>query len=546
MKKRLILLALLSGVMLWAAWPVNGFAPLLFVAFIPMLFVEDYIHQNREKFGRVGLFNRAYLAFFVWNILTTWWIYYASFFGAAMAIIFNALFMALVFQLFHSTRKYLTDTQSYAALITYWIAWEYIHLDWDLTWPWFTFGNGFASWTGMIQWYEFTGTFGGSLWVLLVNVLIYRLIKHYFIDIAPKNKKFYLRVLGISMLIIIPVVISKIIYSNYTEKYDPRQIVVVQPNIDPYNEKFGGMSFTDQMNRILALADQKVSTETDFIVAPETAIPHGVWENDMSNIWSFDTIRGFISRSKKLKVVIGMTSRRVFEEGETISSTARKFKNEEIYYDEYNTALFLDNYNSIQLYHKSKLVPGVEKMPFPALFKQIESFAIDMGGTVGSLGTQDERSVFVPLDDSAKIAPVICYESIYGEFVAKYVRNGAAFIFIITNDGWWDDTPGYKQHCELARLRAIETRRSIARAANTGISCFIDQRGDVFLRTKWWEPAVINMDINANYAITFYVAHGDYIARICLMLSAILLLYSIILRIERRLGRSRTRNRSPQ
>jgi apolipoprotein N-acyltransferase len=163
----------------------------------------------------------------------------------------------------------------------------------------------------------------------------------------------------------------------------------------------------------------------------------------------------------------------------------------------------------IQLFHKSKLVPGVEKMPYPQLFGFLQDLAIDMGGTSGSLGVQDEPSVFS--SSIGKVAPVICYESVYGEYVAEYILKGAQWIAIITNDGWWGNTPGYRQHVQYARLRAVEVRRSIARSANTGVSCFINQCGDISQATPYWQDAVINQSINKNNEITFYAKHGDYI-----------------------------------
>ena len=180
-----------------------------------------------------------------------------------------------------------------------------------------------------------------------------------------------------------------------------------------------------------------------------------------------------------------------------------------------------------QLYHKSKLVPGVEMMPFPRLLKPLEKFAINLGGMSGSNATQKERSVFSSADKSIKVAPVICYESIYGDFLTGYIRNGANFIFIITNDGWWENTAGHKQHFQYARLRAIETRRSIARSANTGISGFINQRGDIILPTKYWTPDVIEFTINANNYKTFYARFGDYLGKISFYLTLIMLLVHV-------------------
>ncbi len=209
------------------------------------------------------------------------------------------------------------------------------------------------------------------------------------------------------------------------------------------------------------------------------------------------------------------------------TTTARKFKLSEGFYDMYNTAMLIDNKGSIQLYHKSKLVPGVEKMPYPAIFGFLENFSIDLGGASGSLGSQDERAVFLT-SGGVPIAPSICYESIYGEFMSEYINNGGEVIFIITNDGWWADTPGYRQHMHYARLRAVENRRAIARSANTGISCFINQRGDITKKSTWWVEDVLKETINLNKELTFYTRYGDYIARISLFISVIMVLYFLV------------------
>jgi apolipoprotein N-acyltransferase len=212
-------------------------------------------------------------------------------------------------------------------------------------------------------------------------------------------------------------------------------------------------------------------------------------------------------------LVTGASSYRHYKKWETPSPTARKNRQGNYFYDSYNTALQLDTTELVQYSHKSKLVPGVERMPTWAGF--LEKYAIDLGGMTGSLGRDTIQHVFENHYSGMKIAPSICYESVYGEYMGEFVKKGAQLIFIITNDGWWRDTPGHRQHCSYARLRAIESRRSIARSANTGISCFVNQRGDMFQATKYWEPAAIKQTINANTELTFYTLHGDYIARIC-------------------------------
>ena len=198
-----------------------------------------------------------------------------------------------------------------------------------------------------------------------------------------------------------------------------------------------------------------------------------------------------------------------------------------LFYDIYNTALQIDSSLQLPYYHKSKLVPGVERMPYPQFIKFLGDKAIALGGIEGSLGTQKERTVFYN-KDSVGIAPVICFESVFGEYVSDYVSNGAELIFIITNDGWWGNTSGYQQHCLYGKLRSIETRRSIARSANTGISCFINQHGDISQPTEWREDAVLNATLLANDDKTFYVEFGDYLARVALWISGFLILMTLV------------------
>ena len=167
----------------------------------------------------------------------------------------------------------------------------------------------------------------------------------------------------------------------------------------------------------------------------------------------------------------------------------------------------------MQFYHKSKLVPGAESLPFASALSFLKPVFEHLGGATGSYGSQVEPGVFYS-QSGIGVAPAICYETIWGEWIAGSVRKGAQFIAIITNDGWWEDTPGKDQHLDYAKLRAIETRRWVCRSANTGISAFINQRGDIVQQTKWWVKTAIKQDINLSSDLTFYVLHGDYLAEI--------------------------------
>ena len=122
------------------------------------------------------------------------------------------------------------------------------------------------------------------------------------------------------------------------------------------------------------------------------------------------------------------------------------------------------------------------------------------------------------------IGCAICYESVYGEFCTGYAKKGARALTIITNDAWWGDTPGYRQHLSYASLRAIETRRDIARCGNTGISAFINQRGDVVSQSHWWERETLEGTVYLNNVQTFFVKNGDIAGRAATLLFLLLLL----------------------
>ncbi len=534
-KKHLLLLSLLSGLLLALAWPRDGWAGLMFIAFIPFLFIEDHISRNRKDFHRFAVLVYTYPGFLVWNALTTWWIWNSTEVGAIGALLANSFFMALVFNLYSFTKRQVYGREhGYFILPFYWMSFEYWHLNWDMSWPWLNLGNAFAGSPTWVQWYEYTGTFGGTLWVLLLNILLYR-----FITLGWKGRKFWKDKLvwgsAAAILLFVPLIISFSMYNAYREEQRPVSVLVTQANIDPYTEQYT-LSPLEVVDRNLDLAETIVDPETDFVVCPESSIQEPIWEHRYDARPSLQHIRNFIADHPQLTVVIGASTFKEYFEGEEVSYTARRFRDADAYYDAYNTVFFIDTTGNYEVYHKSKLTPGVEKMPFPKYLGFLENFAIDLGGTVGSLGTDEERKVFVAKRDSLRVSAVICYESVYGEFFARFARNGAELIFIVTNDGWWGDTPGHRQHFSYSRLRAIETRRSIARSANTGISAFVNQRGDVLWESEYWVPAVMKHDLNANSRVTFYARNGDYLARISAFISVMLLLIAISMGLRKRGG----------
>lgn len=525
-KKHIFLLLALSSILLSLPWFRQFSGLILFIAFLPLLILERVLYENRDSNKSSLALLYSTVVFVFWNIVTTFWIYNATLFGAIAAVVIGSFLMSMAFWLFHITHRKLGHGFGYFAFITYWVGYEHLYLNGELSFPWLSLGNGFAKDIRLIQWYEFTGSTGGTPWILLINVLLFLIVWHL---IQKGNVRGRITELVlVAFLIIVPITYSFIRFSQYKEKNDPKEFVVVQPNIDPYNNKFEGMSNAQQLEIMLQLADSLTSAETDYVVGPETALNDNIWENNPGLNRSINKIEDFVSHHPTVKFIIGLTSHYEYTKEETPSTTARQFADSDRHYDIYNASIQIDSTSKYQLYHKSKLVVGVEKVPFPRLLKNIESLIIDLGGTTGGYGTQPERSTLNDISGTTKIGTLICYESVYGDFVTGYIHNGANILLVITNDGWWGNTPGYKQLLSFTSLRAIETRRSIARSANTGISCFINQKGEISQATKWWVPAVIKGELNLNEEITFYVKHGDFMSRILSFFGIITILYTIV------------------
>ncbi len=532
MKKfHLIILSFLSSILFTIGWPVNGFPAFLFTAFIPLLIIEEYILKNRQNFNRFSVFFYTFPAFFIWNVATTWWIWNSTP-VATLAWAFNSMFMSMVMNVYHSVRKNLyRKSQGYFILIFLWITFEYIHLNWKLTWTWLNLGNGFAMNYQWIQWYEYTGALGGTFWIILINILIFKSLKPVLLKL-PDRKILLQNGLIAFALLLLPILISYFIYYRYSEKNNPINVIVCQPNLDPYSTQYSTPPL-EVIDLNLELAKSVWDQKPVFIVSPESAIQEDIWEQNLDGSPSLNKLKDFTSAFPEIKIIIGASTYRRYDEREKLPNSARFHKYGKFHYDSYNTAFFVDSTGKLQLHHKSNLTPGVEYMPSGGIFKLLEKYAIDLGGTVGTLGIDNDPIPFT-VNNSMKIGSIICYESIFGGFCADYVRKGANALFIITNDGWWGNTPGHKQHLSFASLRSIETRRSIARSANTGISCFVNQRGDIQQATKYWEQNVISQKINLNSKVTFYTRFGDYIGRISSFVSVLFILLTIVFGIKNR------------
>jgi apolipoprotein N-acyltransferase len=515
-----ILLAILSGFLFWIAWTPNDFTAAVFFAFIPLFIIEE-----KEK-SSYRFFLFIYLGLFTWNILTTWWIWNSTLVGGWLAIAVNSLLMFLPWWGYRKIKKQFNSSVSLIAFVFFWLSFEYLHQqDWGLSWPWLTIGNALAGNPSWIQWYSFTGTSGGTLWILLVNAFLYGGYIH-----TASEKIGWIRHATFAAILLFPVILSRGIEEKELKDFETasknisHNIVVVQPNIDPY-EKISSGNLSGQLHQLIELSKSRIDTNTRLLVWPETALFSygGIDESNIRNNSELQPLFNVLKAYPKLHLFTGIESYQIFPEKHSVYS--RPMEASGNYYEVYNGAMLADSTGALHFYHKSMLVPGVETLPGFLLFlgPVFEKF----GGTAGGYARQEIRTT-IPVKNDYIIAPAICYESIYGEYMSRYVKNGANLITVITNDGWWGNTPGHKQHMAYARLRAIETRKWVVRSANTGISCFINPLGMVEQSSPWWQPAALKHTIYTDERKTFFVQWGDWISKLALIFSSFIIFIFLI------------------
>lgn len=540
-----VLLTLISAMLLSVSWPTYGVPFFIFFALVPLLMMEHGVSKfSGYKRKSWIVFGLSYLCFIIWNIVTTGWLYGSknpdgshSLMAVLFPVLVNSLLYSLVFQCYHWYKNAQRTYWGLAFFIAIWMSFEKFHLNWELTWPWLNLGNVFSEYPKLVQWYDTLGATGGSFWILLINVFLFYTVRTW--EAGRKRKDLIKNSSIAALLIILPMIISLIKYNNFDEKpVGQVNVLLLQPELDPYNEKYLKDSLTIE-NDLLTLAEKNSKGKIDYYIAPETAIPGrgSISETGFEKSFLLNNVKDFLSKHPGSVFATGISSHRYYFNDKNLPQGAYQV-NSGVWVESYNSAVQIVPNQKVEVYHKGKLVPGVEIFPYMNVLKPILGDAmLNLGGTVASLGTDKERVAFTNPYNKGKIAPIICYESIYGEFVTDYVKKGANFLAIMTNDSWWGVTEGHKQLLSYARLRAIETRREIARSANSGISAHIDAKGEVLEDTFYGDQTALFAKINLYDQQTFYTRTGDFLSRLSIFALGFLLFYFLIKWFQRKMAK---------
>jgi apolipoprotein N-acyltransferase len=507
------------------------------------MLIEVRLVHIPEKLRRLPgywrAFKYAYVAFLVWNIGGCYWLLFTghglpdpsmrflSTIAGILALVLNPMLQSIPVLGFVFLRRRLAAPWALTGLVAFYISFEYLHLHWELTWSWLNLGHVFAAWPWYSQYLEFTGVLGASAFLLIAAALLFSWLR----SLNWRETYFYAP-RALAVLLVAPLVLWPLLTLPFRDIYQPTgslRVRVVQPNIDPYNDKFDDAPLEVQLQKLEALIAQPGLDTIDLVVLPETAIPRRVDDFTLNRnpalrpIWQ-------PAGNTRVAVLTGMVYYRIYNNNfDQLPVSARcaypdATSTTPMYcWDTWNAAtLFAPGVQAIP-YQKGKLVPFSERVPYMETLEMLKAYEIDLGGGFGSFGLPDSLHILHDANGTG-ILPIICYESIFGDHVRYLTAKGAHLLCVLTNDGWWKQSSGYLQHAAYARQRAIETRRWVARSANTGQSCFISPLGNLHQPTEWWVPTTIDRRIDLLKGQTFYTRYGDWLGQLAVILSLLLLL----------------------
>lgn len=495
-----ILWSALAGVLLGLSFsPFNAF-----IALFPAFTIILYLAQGTDSFRRA-----MYLTFpavLMWNIVASYWLTFATVAGGVAAILANAVIMTIPLALGgRFLRKNWNPILTAILVASAWVGYEFLHFRWDLAWPWLVAGNSMANYPYLIQYVSYTGVLGVSFWILSVSTFITILLQNH----TSRNNTYKVSAFAIIWFLLLPAVSLVMYYSIDFDSDSTVEVVVVQPNYDSYLPNAGYPDVDTPLREIIAITDSAMTSRTKFVFWPENALQADV-HGTTSRYPSLRMIE--YARIWNTTLVTGATWYNYYDKEGDIPPYSRYTSAGEPY-NIFNAALAYHPNGHIDTYEKANLVPIVERLPFYGFLSLLPGV-----NWVRWMG-YGKGSEVVNFTSGEITAPaMICYDSVFPNWVRRHVKDGADFIAVITNDGWWGDTSGHTQHFDFARIRAIETHRTVIRSANNGISGMILANGKVVSKTEYWTRTTLNLDVPLHSKITFYTRFGDWIGWLSLIL----------------------------
>lgn len=475
--------SLLTGILIGLSYPPTHLGFFAVIGFIPLF----HVILNSTPCSAA---KWAYLASVTANLISLYWIGLNS--GAAFWIVLLSMIAAVLYLgLFWAGFGWITafvhqrTGKGLVAATFFWVAMEFIRSFGTLGFPWINLALTQSTYLPVIQMLEVTGTYGISFWIILVNAALYGFL-------FPPTREKVSAVLPI-LIFLLPWVLGGIrLWTLKPPEGKSFSVAIVQPNVNPL-EKWDRSKKTELFALMDSLHTQANALKPDLVLWPEAALPAYLRLNTTARKPIMEKIR-----SSGIPLLTGTPDQ------------IRK-ENESTRY--YNSTILLKPDGTLTMYAKLKLVPFGEYVPFSNWL----TFLDKMNFGQGNFEQGKEFTVFEV--NSVKFSNMICYDSSFPSLAREFIRSGARFLTIQSNDGWWGVSSGPFQHFELARLRAVENRVPVVRSANTGISGYFLPSGKTLGKLSFNSAGIQLAEVTLSDRVSFYSRFGDVFAWMMVLLS---------------------------
>lgn len=513
-----------------------------------LLYLVLSSHRFRQAFGR------GYLVLVIFNEIALYWIsgWHSSDtflkIGGVVSVLLHPLFMMIPLFITYGLSK-IKKELALALFPLIWVGYEYFDNIWQFAFPWLELGNSETYNLGRIQFIEFTGVHGLTFMICIVSVMLYFVLsKIYSRQWKVSSIKSILSYVVILLILLLPNFYStyrlnSVDNTGYFNLKDSSKVVntcIVQTNTDPF-KKWGG-DHDQLLNTYIDGLHDGLKFDPDMLVLHETATPFYFLED--INLLKSKRFFDLVDSTKKY-LFMGIPHKYYYPDSLQAPSDSRITDGSKRRFDVFNSAILIEPgkyHKDLAIHQKVKLVPFSERIPYQEKVPFAKKW-LTWGVGISGWQMGNEQTIFELKNKekniNTKFAGLICYESVFSEFVSEFTNKGAEFFVIVTNDGWWGNTSGPVQHNRYAVLRAIENRKWIVRCAQTGVSCFIDPLGNMYDEIPYWQTGVADRNIIANTEKTFYASRGDiigmlgfYTAIICLAGSLFYYVYNRKVKIK--------------
>ncbi len=520
------LFPVISGLLLGFSFPPFPFFILAFFSLVPLFFVIE------KKNTLSGVNKTVYLFAFFFNLITLYWVGswtkeadpFLKISGIVL-LFFNPLLFLIPATLFYLAKKYVNPKIAFYLLPFFWVFYEYIYSVTEFRFPWLTLGNSQAHFTSFIQISEFIGVYGISIIIIYVNLFLFFAIKQYS---RHKDLVKSLKFSGIALALFVFPLIYGLSVNAENFKGESIRVGIIQPNFNPW-KKWDAENLDEQIDVYFNLSEKAIKEGAELLVFPETALP--VYLTSFSYSRELNRFYKFCD-TNKVPILTGMPDLNIYNS--YAPKDAKQFRNSKRKYTIYNSVyLFNPGKREIQKYHKTLLVPFGEKVPYveylPFLGKLLQW---EVGISSWNVGEGAKTLTTEIKNRKIKLGAAVCIESIYPEYISKFVNKGAEALFIVTNDSWYGKSSGPYQHESIAILRAVENRRYVVRAANGGISCIISPNGKILSQTDLFVRTELTGNVKLLKNKTFYTLHPYIVPFFAVFITSIVLVFILFLRLK--------------